>query len=498
MGIRRHTGTGHIAHKSLALLDPLEPRQLFSASPLGTYPLGGRAPTTLTDADGTVAKFTLPAGKGTVTVADDGWHVSVSSAASPLTLTTTGGDGRVSIASVHSSKPLSLVATGARLTGPLALSNVTTVTLGKVSDLSLTSTTPLASLSAVTWSAGDAAVPDSLTAPSVGSLNVKRAFAADLTLTSKKAALNSATVGGAVTGTWSVAGSAGTLKFHTVRSPNLTVRGNVGTFTLDDAVAVAQVASTTGGVIHLRRKGSVSAAKGQDKFQIARNTTLYTASANTYTWSELYQFDHLGRQWTFTKNGKKSVETVLPNTQKLNGRTVYNVQETGPDAGTESYSVDDQGRGHLYQVVVSPMTYRFSDMLVSPRSYRIGVTTRSTSKVSASGSEDGIYASMSGLAGYATRFAGHELVTTPAGTFVAAKLISTLNGSFAGRMSNGEQSINLKASLNGSTIEYAVPGMGIVKYDDTESLKVSAEGESDTDRHSNHAILTKRPVDTAK
>ena len=110
---------------------------------------------------------------------------------------------------------------------------------------------------------------------------------------------------------------------------------------------------------------------------------------------------------------------------------------------------------------------------------------------------EGLSANFSGVAAHATRLVGHELVTTPAGTFLAAKIASTLTGSFAGAITDGSQSLSIRVTLSSAVNEYTVPGVGIVKYDSTITSKMTAPSlnESQTSKGGHHVVLTRLPVD---
>lgn len=498
MGVRNFLRRNVAARKRdvSPLVDSLEPRRLFAATPVGSYAFGGRDVGSLTDADGTVVRFSLAAGQGTVTVAEDGWHVAVSksSPGGSLLITAAGGDGRVSLAEFASAGRLGSVnAAKANLSGSMNLSNVKSVTLAGASDLSITSSTPLTSVTATSWSDTDD-TPDTLTAPSVTTLKVKGNFAPALTLTSKQTALKSATVGGTVTGSWSVAGSAGNVKVHAVRSSDFSIAGKVGNLSLDDYVAISEVASATGGVIHLGDKGSVSAAKGKDKFKVAKNTTLYTCTADMYTWEELYQYTQLDRSWTYKENGKTTTSHVLPATQRIGGHDAFVLQDTGVNGGTSSFYMDDEGRGHLLSSHDSTGTYTYDDLLISPAVYQFGTTLHSKSMTHGHGSEDGVSIGFSGQINFTTRLAGHALVTTPAGTFLAVRIGSSVGGTFKGSASNGVQSVSLTFGLSVSNVDYVVPGFGVVKADDSGSAKISVPAVNVTESHkeSHHSVLTSK------
>ncbi len=110
-------------------------------------------------------------------------------------LTFTGSVSRVSLGNVASTASINFGSASGR----------PAVKLGAVDGATVTSMAPIASLSAASWTADSST---SITAPSIGSLGVKGAFAADLILSG---GLSAARLGNVTAGTWIVSGPAGSV-----------------------------------------------------------------------------------------------------------------------------------------------------------------------------------------------------------------------------------------------------------------------------------------------
>jgi GH25 family lysozyme M1 (1,4-beta-N-acetylmuramidase) len=278
-------------------------------------------PLLVVDMDGTIAKLTLTgSGSGQVSIAGDSLYVSLTGTTRDSTLTIAiykyngwsyaGTDGRISIQDITIGNPSnpqdrsflgSLNAPAVFLTGDLtvtgALGNLvlgdlvgggisigsrptddskTTVAirLGQVRDSTITSGTPLKSLTITEWLDSDGAA-DRIQAPSLGTLktNGRKAdvkagitvsagdFQADISLTgaapSNALSLGSLTAAGAVTGTWTLAGGAGAIRAGSFAPAWQADFGPAGA-----RAAVTSITSTLGdisGTVNARSVGSLTA-----------------------------------------------------------------------------------------------------------------------------------------------------------------------------------------------------------------------------------------------
>ena len=205
-----------------------------------------------TDADGTIDTITLSKGtavlsfggtasasvkKGVVSISGAGSALAAidiadSSAASVLTIKGRGGNGTVAIDSITGTDPLkSIAATGVELTGALSVGGLSTLTLGSITDASLsigsggaanvaivlgsaadsqlTSAVAIRSLKVGAW-ADATAGQSTLSAPSIGTIVGTGEF--DPTVTTTGGGINSARISGAIGSTsWTIGGDLRTL-----------------------------------------------------------------------------------------------------------------------------------------------------------------------------------------------------------------------------------------------------------------------------------------------
>jgi hypothetical protein len=135
-----------------------------------------------------------------------------------------------------------------------------TFTFGVVNDLSLTTAGAIKTISATSWTDGSAAT-DSLTAASVGSIRIRGAFDASVTLTTTALAITSFTAGSITGGTWTISGSARTITTASVSSSwtgtfaggitSLTVRGDIAGSLTAASVLRLQAGSITDATVTL-------------------------------------------------------------------------------------------------------------------------------------------------------------------------------------------------------------------------------------------------------
>ncbi|MCC6533328.1 MAG: phosphatase PAP2 family protein [Burkholderiales bacterium] len=206
----------------------------------------GKIPLTVLDADGSYVTFTLSGnGRGEVTPTTTGFDLTLTDTdlASTVTIAVTGGDGRTTLHDISVIGSLNvLVAPTSDLSGNVAISGAiqsltlgdiaaphvitigaaaiagTSIAAGQVTDLVLTSASPINLLQVVRWDDTDA-IPDMITAPSLQRLSVQQDFDADLHLTGNAnvpLALANAQIGGAIGAShWNVQGRAGQISAGT-------------------------------------------------------------------------------------------------------------------------------------------------------------------------------------------------------------------------------------------------------------------------------------------
>lgn len=236
----------------------------------------------LRDADGTEVNFDTGAngvGTGTVSVVDGRYVVSFAGTGSStnVLLTSAGGDGFVDLGNITAPGALgSFTASAGRLRGTFsvqgtlgsatfasvgsstiqinaAAATATSLTLGAVTDTSITAAGPIA-LSVSTWVDTNASTsPDTITAPSITSLSGTGAFAANLRVTGGgvQPVLGAVTITGPVrSGTWIVNGN----------TARIAVGATLATFSasVSGRVAALDVTGVLRGVFAARNFGPIT------------------------------------------------------------------------------------------------------------------------------------------------------------------------------------------------------------------------------------------------
>lgn len=173
-------------------------------SGVATFVNGAATPDSITLTGTNAASiFTISVKGGTTHVGTIAVTGSIGRVAAPTTLlqgdlAVSGSLGSVSFAGASGAHTLSVGGGG----------RVASLSLGQVSDLSISSAVPIALLSATTWL--NTGGTDLITAPSITRLAIAQTFAAELTLTGAGNELASASIRGGITGgAWSLASSAG-------------------------------------------------------------------------------------------------------------------------------------------------------------------------------------------------------------------------------------------------------------------------------------------------
>jgi hypothetical protein len=486
---------------SLVEIQTLEGRRLLSAAAAGVYEFGDRplaGSVTLEDGDGTVATFSLRGGKGRVTVAEDGtWSVDLSQAGrGAFSFAAAGGDGRVVAQDVKIGGGIAQVkAPGLAVAGGVVeiggtkktvtlgdLTNVTasvagsagnsSITLGNVTDVSLTSAANLQALSVASW--GDTGgTNDVVTAPAINTLKSGGAFAADLVVGTggRGNVLGTATVGGDVAGDWTVNGSAGKVTVGHVLG-RVSVAGNVAGFRTTDFVAAGPVAG--GGSIRVGGRGTVQSAA--EKTALSGGVTVYTsATPAAYDMVELMGVTRLGESHSYRKGRETFARQVLPATQTVAGRTAYVTQETGQGQNRSSYEVEP-GVGVFLLDENDPSdgsTIDYVQFQQAPATAVIGQKYAYSAPLTVDLADEDAAFHFNGSAARELRLVGHEVVTVPAGTFVAAKFVAANRFSGQGSISAGGMSLPASVSAAGTETVWLVPGIGAVRTDNTARMTLS-------------------------
>lgn len=160
--------------------------------------------------------ITTPTGKTTpladVNVSGSLQSLSAGTSALGGNLTVAGSLENLSLGSASGEHTIGINASGSTAKVGAKL----TMTVGTVTDLSITSTEPISSLTAGAWTDTASSPTDLITAPWIGALTGNGKFGASLTLSgagSPGTTLSTATIAGSLTGgTWNITGPTGTVK----------------------------------------------------------------------------------------------------------------------------------------------------------------------------------------------------------------------------------------------------------------------------------------------
>lgn len=269
----------------------------------GNIPGRGNAILQLTDPEGTAVQFQLlDGGVGTVTRDSGGRfvvNITGSGANSRFGIATSGGDGVADIAQVTISGSMqSIAAVNTRLLGSLTVSGTlgsltlgavggtsaevsiiigqagvnTAITLGAVTNASVTTPGAIQSLTVASWTDTNASPTDLISAQWIGTLTSTGNFGASIRLSGRTGGptLGSATIGESITGgTWGVIGRGGSIQTKTSAarwsaSFTATLDSLASTRTLRGTIAAKNFLSITVGLDLLGAKILAGANLGED------------------------------------------------------------------------------------------------------------------------------------------------------------------------------------------------------------------------------------------
>jgi len=311
-------------------------------------------------------------------------------------------------------------------------SSIKTLSLGDVGAAFLKVDDVAGSIKALRWSGGR------IEAGSVGSLEVRgnKQVAGDLGAELDLGALGSGNILGAITGPATIHGDAKNLKLGALRA-DLEIGGNAGLKIGHPLAVVSDRPGVTSGMLHVGGAAKVQGGSGTYRFT---NATLYSATADLYRPMELLHYDVLGAGWDYnallrTACGPEETtasEEVLDQTEIIKGRKctiVKTIEDSNPALYTAWYT-DETG---TYIVRVSQHLGQLGslDLLLDmPRIFppylRLGVKYTSKGPVSGQMEKDvnGVHfhVSMQGTATFTSQLLGHEQVTVPTGTYLAARI----------------------------------------------------------------------------
>jgi hypothetical protein len=368
---------------------------------------------------------------------------------------------------------------------------------GEIGNVSVIVDDVIGSVRAVRWSAGTIQA-DSMTTMNVSGAKASRTtpaisgdLGAGLTLYGNlvpkgKATLNSGAIAGSLAANASITGDVRSMQIGLLEA-DLTIDGNISALKVGQPLALMPPEGGDEHKLYVSGKATVNAGGETIKF---KDDTLYAARADLYSMEDLREYNALSHWWEYECMTRISGESYRSNwrvsvdssTQVIEGHecTMVTTHDNGESDMTISmawYS-DDTGT-HLVMWEAGSLNIDVR-LAISPEFLRIG------KKYIASGAFSGeihgdIYGSqvdgtVYGTATGSSQLVGHEQVTVPADTYLAAKVVWAL--SMKGKMDlniDGEP-VSASFSASESMTMWCVPDLGVVKAMTTLTISASAPG----------------------
>lgn len=427
-------------------------------------------------------------------------------------ITITGSVGKIELDDIDSNHLITIGASINPKAGVL-------LKFDEVNDLTIDSNTPIKVLMCTQWLDNDAN-EDRIIAPSLGTLQVrgdtKRGipgdFEASLLLDGSnqlQATLVNAKIKGAVSNhTWDITGDARTLQAGGWFNGNLIVDGNVASLRLNqlhgnldiagnarsvsiaEPMAIRPPDSGEIGRIDVAGTASVRGARNVIRFT---DDTLYTSEPNMYRLEDLRRYDVLGAYWDYTstysiiggglsQSGTEDTSiSVQPALQNINGYDSYIIDSCAFGTCLSMGWYTDSGVTHLAAWISDELTLWMDIGVVEQEFLRLGELYEASGSFggtltidSGSGTINGTFTN--GEISTTYKLVGHEQVTVPAGTFMAAKVVETI--AMAGNMQIDYSGYTFTGSFTakGKETWWGVPEVGIVKTVTNLSEKISISG----------------------
>lgn len=238
-----------------------------------TFDQGNPDPASITLTNTTAAStFTITVAGGTTSVGS----ISAGASLGRLSAAATILQGNLQIGGALGTAQLAGASGGYTLS--IASGRVTSLNLGQVADLSVSSAGPIGTLQASSWTVTSGS--DLITAPSMNRLAVAGSFSPSLDLTGSGTDLSIASVRGAITGgSWTVAGSAGSVSAASVAS------GWTGTF---GALRMLNVSGDFAGDLAAGTVGTIHVAGAITGSQIRATGNISSVTASALVDSNLF------------------------------------------------------------------------------------------------------------------------------------------------------------------------------------------------------------------
>lgn len=277
-----------------------------------TINFGGKTKATYTDSTGHTVTITLSSGTGVLSFLSNGntdpisMVLSGTTAKSTLTVKVSGGEATLGAVTINGSLK-SFTAPDANFTETFTITGTlesltlgdetltksaidiegagvaTTIKIGTVHDLTLTTASPIKSLTATAWTAGQFNA-DAITAPSIGTLTVKGDFDPVMNLTAAGLDLKTEKISGNITGgSLTAAGSVGTISANSVAAGwTSTIDGPVNTLqTKGDFDGAFNASALTTAKIGGNLAGATLTFTGSSKGYALKTLTVGKSASNT-------------------------------------------------------------------------------------------------------------------------------------------------------------------------------------------------------------------------
>jgi hypothetical protein len=435
-------------------------------------------------------------------------------------------DGNITIAGTLSSLAIRNTI-GAQSISINAAGGSTSLKLGNVDDLLVSTAGALGKVSAAHWTAanpGDAGIR----AAALKTLAVTGDLSADIDLSATDtASLGSASIKGSVLGgTWNIGGDARSISikgnaagWHLVVGRDVRSLSIKGTLSADNLINVTNSARSvrlstpvtlaapdSGPVTQVRVGGSgIVSSPGQKAVRIS-NASVFSNSAISYSLADLQNQFNEGNTWTY-------VTTYAGGSNKGEVRTTVRLDDfsqnnsTGETQATLSTTVDTVTtslkwlhnsagtflKGWTVGTDAGNFNLSFDPLQVAAEQLVFGEPVSSSTAMTGQFQLTNgvtITGQITGTASSVSRLMGHEQVTTPSGTYTAAKVqvALTLNGSIDVNLGDGNTTLKFVASQVQTL--WLVPTIGPVRV--TTAWRVTGSlpgGGSSTSRFSTDSLL---------
>jgi hypothetical protein len=359
--------------------------------------------------------------------------------------------------------------------------------LGRVADLRLICEQPIKSLTLVDW-VEDLEGDDLIQAPSIAKAAVtgqSGPVVGDLAASLRTMALGKLTVAGELLGDVEVEGDVGTLQAASIFG-EVNITGNAKSIrTLQDHMGLLKPEESRGSL----------AIGGTTKLRTAsQQVTLHDAQVffggrEMYDLADLLLFKDIGRSWNYQTTIRNAVsfngtvqQQVSANRPQVGNFITYLVEEESEHTSGLYYWGHEEGdtylaRRNLYDEVAT-MEYTYASMLLCDSTLTLGQTLSDESAMSIGITVpmvdmDGL---IFGNASAHTTLLGHELITVPGGTFLAAKLLVVVDMAVSGEVTAMDQTATLELEGTDTATIWAHPDIGIIQLQENLSLTARIVG----------------------